>query len=174
MKWSGWVSFCWRRAIVRWKPAMRKAGHAAADWSSVADKLLKRLGSLKASAGNRDGILKSPIFRHGESSDAISFASNGDFADDYQRNCLTNWIIRALENAKRNSEIIPLCGREAQTTGSSVRLVQYLIRDGRSEDAERWCRMGIEATQIQRPGIANALRTSLREMREKKGDWRAG
>lgn len=123
--------------------------YAAADWSVVADNLLKRLGSMNPSA-SKDG-----------------------FSYDYARNQLADWIIRALENAKRINEIIPLCEREAETTGSYVRLVQRLIDKGREEDAEHWCRRGIQATTARQPGIAHALRTSLREIREKKGDWLA-
>jgi uncharacterized Zn finger protein len=124
-------------------------GLAAADWSVVADRLLKRLGDIKPVAG-KDG-----------------------FSDDYNRDRLTNWIIRALENARHIGKIIPLCESEAETTGSYVRLVGRLLGEGRAEDAERWCRRGIQATMSRRPGIAQALRTTMREISETKGDWLA-
>lgn len=122
---------------------------AAADWSVVADKLLTRLGSMHPSA------------------------SKERFSYDYARNQLVDWILRALENAKRKSEIVPLCEREAEISGSYPRLVKRLIDEGRDEDVEHWCRRGIKATVARQPGIANALRTSLREIREKNGDWLA-
>ena len=100
--------------------------YAAADWSVVADNLLKRLGSINHSA-SKDG-----------------------FSYDYARNQLADWIIRALENAKRINEIIPLCEREAETTGSYVRLVQRLIDEGREEG----CRALVSARHTGHDGPA--------------------
>ena len=121
--------------------------HAASDWSIVADHLLKRLQYLKPPAGK------------------------GDFSTNYDRDRLTNWIIRALENAGRNGEIIPLCEAEAEKTESYTRLVQRLLDEGRVEDAERWCRLGIRALKADHSGITRWLRTTLREISEKRGDW---
>jgi uncharacterized Zn finger protein len=39
------------------------------------------------------------------------------------------------------------------------------------EEAEQWIHKGIKATQKQLPGIAKQLKDSLREMREREGDW---
>jgi uncharacterized Zn finger protein len=41
----------------------------------------------------------------------------------------------------------------------------------RFEEAEQWIHKGIKATQKELPGIAKQLRDSLREMREKEGNW---
>ncbi|MBP1720455.1 MAG: hypothetical protein H6Q43_3893, partial [Deltaproteobacteria bacterium] len=68
-------------------------------------------------------------------------------------------------------EIIPLCEREAEITQSYPRLVKYLREAGRFQEAEEWIRKGIKATQQKLPGIARELRSTLREMGEKEGDW---
>ncbi|MEW6297092.1 MAG: hypothetical protein AB1671_05050 [Thermodesulfobacteriota bacterium] len=121
--------------------------HAAADWNIVADKLARRLQQYRPAKGE----------------DA--------FSRNYQRDRLSGWLIEALENAGRHEEIIPLCEREAEETGSYLRLVARLAEDGRREEAERWIHKGIKATQRQWPGIADQLRVAMREMREKKKDW---
>ena len=93
------------------------------------------------------------------------------FTHNYRRDRLTNWLIDALEHAGRAAEIIPLCEREAEMTGSYVRLVQRLRQAERRDDAERWIHQGIAATQQSAPGIASQLRTALRDIREQAGDW---
>ncbi len=64
-----------------------------------------------------------------------------------------------------------LCEQEAVRTGSYERLVDVLRKAKRFEEAEQWIHKGIKATQKQLPGIASHLRDTLREMREKEGDW---
>jgi uncharacterized Zn finger protein len=93
------------------------------------------------------------------------------FLRDYQRERLSDLAILALKNAERHDDIISLCEREAEKTGSYVRLVDFLLEAKRWEEAKQWIHKGIRATQKRWPGIARRLRTSLRRMREKEGDW---
>ncbi|HEX2201072.1 MAG TPA: SWIM zinc finger family protein [Gammaproteobacteria bacterium] len=124
-----------------------KQEHAPADWNSVADELGQRLKQYTSIAGE-------------ESS-----------SRNYHRNRLSDWLIKALEKAGRQEEIIPLCEREAEETGSYMRLVNRLKGAGRWGEAEQWIYRGIEATQKRWSGIANELRTALRELREREKDW---
>ena len=119
----------------------------AADWNIVADKLLQRLNKLGS--------------RNGEDRETTG----------YRRDRLTDWIIHALENAGRREEIIPLCEQEVPQTDSYARLVYYLIQANRLDEAEEWIHRGIKATRKFLPGIASRLQNTLREMREKAGDW---
>ncbi|MDI6809696.1 MAG: SWIM zinc finger family protein [Candidatus Eisenbacteria bacterium] len=124
-----------------------KKKQKASDWSVVADRLLERLNKFQ------------PVKRE------------DSFSRSYHRDNLTNWIIRALENAGRHEEIIPLCEQEAVITGSYTRLVDALRKAKRLEEAEQWIHKGIKATQKQWPGIAKQLKDTLREMREREGNW---
>jgi uncharacterized Zn finger protein len=126
---------------VFWELKQKKA-----DWKKLADDLLKRLQSFPK-------------------------IKDDGFSSNYRRNRLTGWIITALENSGRNDEIIPLCEKEAVKTGSYVRLVRMLMEAKQWKEAEQWINKGIKATQEKWPGISSQLRTSLREMREKQGDW---
>src|SRR5918992_2275142 len=121
--------------------------HAPADWNSVADELGQRLKQYTSIAGEES------------------------FSRNYHRNRLSDWLIKALEQTGRQEEIIPLCEREAAETGSYVRLVNRLKGAGRWGEAEQWIYRGIEATQKRWSGIANELRTALRELREREEDW---
>jgi len=124
-----------------------KKKQKASDWKIVADRLLERLNKFQ------------PV--KGEDS----------FSRSYHRDNLTNWIIRALENSGGHEEIIPLCEQEAAVTGSYTRLVDVLRKARRFEEAEQWIHKGIKATQKQWPGIAKQLKDTLREMREREGNW---
>jgi uncharacterized Zn finger protein len=124
-----------------------KKKQKASDWNIVADRLLERLNNFQ------------PV--KGEDS----------FSRSYHRDNLTNWIIRALENSGRQEEVIPLCEREAAVTGSYTRLVDALRKAKRLEEAEQWIHKGIKTTQKQWPGIAKQLKDTLREMREREGNW---
>jgi uncharacterized Zn finger protein len=124
-----------------------KKKQKASDWSAVADKLIGRLNAFSSEKGEES------------------------FSRNYRRDSLTNWIVRSLENAGRKEEIIPLCEREAVETGSYTRLVDALKKAKRLAEAEQWIHKGIKATQKQWPGIAKQLKDSLREMREREGDW---
>jgi uncharacterized Zn finger protein len=111
--------------------------HAVADWNILAEKLMERLNSFQSEKGE------------------------DSFSRNYHRDRLSDWVIYALENGGRHEEIIPLCEREAEKTGSYVRLVDFLKKAGRWEEAEKWIHKGIKATQNELPGIANMLRTAL-------------
>lgn len=67
-------------------------------------------------------------------------SSEDFFFRDYRRDKLTGEIIHALENAGRNAEVIDLCMKEAETTGSYVRLVKLLRKARRVSEAEAWIR----------------------------------
>ena len=69
------------------------------------------------------------------------------FSRSYHRDQLSNWIIRAFENAGRQEQIIPLCEQEAVKTGSYTRLVDALRKAKRLGEAEQWIHRGIKATQ---------------------------
>jgi len=125
-----------------------KQKHSIADWNDLAEKLMERL--------NKDQLNK----------------TNGDsFSKKYHRDRLSDWVIHALDKAGRKKEIIPLCEQEAEKTGSYQRLVNSLIKAKRLKEAEQWIYKGIKATQKQWPGIASSLRDTLREIREKEGNW---
>lgn len=124
-----------------------KKKQKASDWNIVADRLLERLNKFLLAKGE------------------------DIFSRSYHRDNLTNWIIRALENSGRNEEIITLCEREAVNTGSYTRLVDLLRKAKRFDEAEQWIHKGIKATQKQWPGITQQLKDTLREMREREGDW---
>jgi uncharacterized Zn finger protein len=47
-----------------------------------------------------------------------SIAGEESSSRNYHRNRLSDWLIKALEKAGRQEEIIPLCEREAEETGS--------------------------------------------------------
>jgi len=129
-------------AQVFWELKQKKA-----DWKKLADDLSKRL----------------KIFPKIKDDDG--------FSSNYRRDRLTDWIITALDNSGRDDEIIPLCEKEAVKTGSYTRLVRILMAAEQWKSAEQWIFKGIKATDKKWPGIAAQLRTSLREMREKQGDW---
>ena len=125
-----------------WKTRKKKG-----DWAILAERLMERLKSYKAKRG--DELL----------------------ARDYSRKRLTDWIVESLQKAGKTDEAVALCEKEASITASYVRLVRLLREAGRKEDAEKWIRKGIKATQKQLPGIASDLRRSFREMQEKDGHW---
>ena len=91
-----------------------KQEHAPADWNSVADELGQRLKQYTSIAGEES------------------------FSRNYRRNRLSDWLIKALEKAGRQEEIIPLYEREAEETGSYVRLVNRLKGAGCWGEAEQW------------------------------------
>ncbi|MCL5423302.1 MAG: SWIM zinc finger family protein [Nitrospirae bacterium] len=127
---------------VFWK---RKFGKK--DWDELANRLLGRLSVTKDES------------------------SEDSFSRDYRRDRLTDEIIRALECAGRNAEMIDLCTKEAEITGSYVRLVKQLRKSRRVNEAESWIRKGISATLSKLPGIASALKNELLEIRRRNKDW---
>ncbi|MEW6002795.1 MAG: SWIM zinc finger family protein [Nitrospirota bacterium] len=126
-----------------WKRSFSKK-----DWSSLADRLISRLKD------NQYDV-------HGEDS----------FSRNYRRDRLTNKIIRALENAGREAEVISLCIKEAEKTHSYERLVKQLRKAGRTTEAEEWIHKGITATRKKWPGIAGFLKKDLLDIRSRQKDW---
>jgi uncharacterized Zn finger protein len=116
-------------------------------WSSLADILFKRL--------------KSFVAHHKEET----------FSKKYRRDHLIDWVIRALEKAGRPKEIIPLCEQEVEETDNYPRLVKWLIEAKHIKEAEQWIIKGIKATEKHSPGLAQGLRNTFREIREKDSNW---
>lgn len=123
--------------------------YAPSDWSMAADLLLARLDNEKPQSNT---AAESSRFRRDRMSDQ----------------CIT-----ALDKAGRKEDIFSLCEREAERTGSYMRLVGLLIRSNRLKDAERWIDRGIQAVGDSQAGTAHHLRSCLREIREKQDDWQA-
>ncbi|MEX2093535.1 MAG: hypothetical protein WD971_12700 [Pirellulales bacterium] len=119
----------------------------SADWSVVADRLAKRLQKASPKKGQ------------------------DDFSRDYQRDCISNYVLDALDRAGRKKELLTLYEAEARETGSYQRLVTYLIAQDRCDEAERWAREGIEKTHQKSPGIASGLADSLCEVARRKKQW---
>src|SRR3990172_4578383 len=114
------------------------------DWSALADRLMGRIGDLKYES------------------------SEDSFSRDYRRDNLTAQIILALENAGRQDEALSLCKQEAEKTHSYDRLIKYLRKAGRTEEAEEWIRKGLSATSNKLPGIASSLKKELLDIRSLK------
>jgi len=127
---------------VFWKQRFSKK-----DWGSLADRLFSCLGDTK--------------YERQEDS----------FSRNYRRDRLTDEIIRALENAGRQDEVLSLCMQEAEKTGSYERLVKRLRKAGLTEEAEEWIRKGITATCNKWAGIASTLKKELLDIRRLKKDW---
>jgi uncharacterized Zn finger protein len=114
-------------------------------WSEVADVLAQRA--------------KSPV------------KEDDPFSRKYQQERIADWLIRALENAGRNDEILTVCEQEARVSGSYERLVQRLIEMKRYDEAQRWAAEGIEKTVAKLPGIASSLEKLLGEMAVQRRQW---
>jgi uncharacterized Zn finger protein len=121
--------------------------HRVEDWNILAETLMDRLKQFRGAKGE------------------------DRFSQNYRRERLSDWVILALKNAGRHDDVITLCVREAEKTGSYARLVDFLLEAKRWEEAEQWIHRGIEATQNEWPGIATRLRNTLRQIRENEGDW---
>lgn len=117
------------------------------DWSAVADTLAGRL------------------------KDTPADTQLGDFSRNYRRDSLTNWLATALAEAGREEELGALYEREARATGSYERLVNFLLEQKRTDDAERWAREGIAATRAKLPGIASHLTEKLTEVARRRKQW---
>jgi uncharacterized Zn finger protein len=114
-------------------------------WSEVADVMAQRA--------------KSPVI------------DDDPFFRKHQYERITDWLVRALENAGRDEEILAVCEREARVSGSCERLVQRLIEMKRYDEAERWAAEGIEKTVAKLPGIASSLEKLLGEMAVQRRQW---
>jgi len=113
-----------------------------ADWSRVADVLSARLDKLpERQAGERDG-----------------------FSSKYKREQVMHWLLRALEQAGRQKEVIPLLERETAKTDCYIDLVKKFVESGRTEKAREWAKKGFIETLEHAPGIAWELEEQLREL----------
>ena len=121
--------------------------HEKKEWNLLSDRLLQRLSTFRSSGGDMT------------------------VSRDYQRDYLSNMVIRSLEQSDRISEIIPLCKIEAKLTGSYERLVGRLINDCQYKEAERWIVKGIRDIGKRWPGITGTLRGNLREIRTLQKNW---
>ena len=119
---------------------------AKSAWSEVADVMAQRA--------------KSPV------------KEDDPFSRKYQHERIADWLIRALENAGRNDEILTVCEQEARVSGSYERLIQRLIEMKRYDEAQRWAAEGIEKTIAKLPGIASSLEKLLGEMAVQRRQWR--
>ena len=117
-----------------------------ADWSAVADKLTKCLQK-------------------------VPKTTDDSWHHNYERDHISDWLLRALKNAGRGGELLAIYEAEARATGSYERLVRYLIAKKRFEDAERWAKEGIEKTREKWPGIASALAGLLCEVSRGRRQW---
>jgi uncharacterized Zn finger protein len=114
-----------------------------AAWSEVADLLAQRL--------------KTPV-------------KEGDpFHRRYQRDRISHWLIDALKKARRESEILAVCEREARATDSYERLVKLLVDEKRYDESEHWAVEGIEKTASKLPGIAANLGKLMGEAARLRG-----
>ena len=127
-----------------------KRPYTKSDWSAVCDRLAQRLEAIEPNA------------------------EEDAFLPNFKRSNIADWLIRALEKAGRQDEIIPLCEREASITSSYERLVDLLIAKRRWEEARRWCYQGIEAVASTYPGIEAALHKRLQTINRRSGNPLAG
>ena len=127
-----------------------KRPYAKSDWSAVSDRLTRRLEAIDPDAEEDSFLL------------------------NLKRDQIADWLIRALEKAGRQAEIIPLCEREAPITLSYVRLVDRLMAKRRWEEARRWCHQGIEAVSATYPGVGAVLRKRLQTINQRSGDPLSG
>jgi uncharacterized Zn finger protein len=153
MRWAVEADLADEYELCRGAKAFWDRTHPATAWNELAEQLAQRLAQMKPGTGT-GGAGASP-----------------QFSDNFQRDRLSNWLILALERAGRHEEIIALCRQEAEKTGSYLRLVERLKKAKRWDEAEQWVRKGIAATEKRWPGIADQLRNSFREMRERQQDW---
>jgi len=121
---------------------------AKEDWSRVADTLADRLNQMPR----------------------LTKTDRNSFTSTYGRSNLMRWLLKALERAGREKEIIPILESETAQTDCYVELVKQLLNSGQKEQAIRWARKGHAATQEKLPGIARHLEELLREQAEKEKD----
>lgn len=120
------------------------------DWNTVAD----RLG---------DRLTKMPCPGDGEKESSFSLT--------YKRQAVMRWAIRALDNAGRKREVIPLLEREALITGCYTELVDRLIATRRRKEARKWAKEGFEMNVGNWGGIAWSLEERLRDLAEREQNW---
>ena len=124
--------------------------YAKSDWSVVCDRLAHRLDDREQPVGNNEP------------------------SRDYRRDVIADWLIRTMEKAGRQKEIVPLCKREAPITLSFNRLVDRLMAERKWDEARRWCRQGLEAIADRYPGLHAELREQLQTINQSSGNPLAG
>jgi len=121
-------------------------GFTKANWSDVADILLKGLKPLSSSKEN--------------------------FPYRYQHDKTISLIIEALEKSARKSEVIPLCQSQVeQSSRGYTRLIEHLRKEGRIEESIEWIHTGIAATRKGHHNIANKLRVVFLELQKEAQNW---
>ncbi len=117
-----------------------------ADWSAVADRLAQRLKTLP------------PV-------------KNDDDSSRYRRDDVSNWLLRALCYAGRDGELLAVYEDEARKSGSYQRLVDYLLEQGRLDEAHRWAHEGLANVPEPWYGIESSLIASLCEVARRRRQW---
>jgi uncharacterized Zn finger protein len=118
-------------------------------WSKVADSLAIRLAKMpRRPEGNR-----------------------AEYASTYRREQVMRWLLRALENAGRSDEVIPVLEREVAETQCYEKLVEKLIEAGCVEKAGEWARKGFVETLEGAPGVAWNLVGKLYELAVRVRDY---
>lgn len=133
-------------------PLADNTAFTLADWSAVADNLMRRMEGIgiSAAADRRD----------------IDGSDRG-----YRRKEIMRWLLDALKNGGRDREITAILMREAEITHCYVELVDHLLADKQKEAAAEWSRKGFERTIEKLPGIAWSLEERLRDLATRKKDW---
>lgn len=131
-------------------PLVDNAAFTPADWSAVADDLMRRMEAIPVAADKRD----------------VDGSDRG-----YRRKEIMRWLLDALKNGGREREIAAILVREAEITHCYVELVDHLLADKQKEAAAEWSRKGFERTIEKLPGIAWSLEERLRELAVRKKDW---
>lgn len=121
-----------------------KEALAKADWSEVADLLESRF---------RESLC----------------AAKPDSSYELGRAC--DKVATALENAERMEDVIRLRGDSAEKTRDYEKLVQFLLKMNRQDDAAEWCRKGMRTCGTQWMGISSSLRKILKSISETNGDF---
>ena len=116
------------------------------DWSVVADELNRRQGSAPK-------------------------LSDENFHERFQYSRATHWLLMALENAGRTSELLAVHERNARATGDPRELVKFLIANSQLERADEWARQGLLANLQRAPGIASDLADTLSDLAASRKQW---
>ncbi len=117
-------------------------------WSTVANRLHERLDKQSPPLKDRDNWNRS-----------------------YRRDRLSDWLIKALDNAGRSEEATKVCVDEARQVGSYKRAVRRLLAEKQLDSAEQLALEGLEATSPTYAGIIHELQNLLSDIAAKKKDW---
>jgi len=113
------------------------------QWGQLVDRLKKRLAEMKPARRDED------------------------WNAFYRRDHLLDILIRTLDFAGRSGEMFALCEEEAGKTGDYRRLIEYLIKHDRLDEAEEWARKSMsKSSDVRCGGTQKVL-----EIRTLKKDW---